>query len=169
MTPQDDAPPRGGGSSVAANQSMSRQRTPKHVNRGTSAGSASSRPPSKGPIRPRNLPPNPTPIPTGAHRRHDSGGGGDDVDASCDHDETDSYNNALDISSLTPRSMLSWRGSFDDQSVETLTHALDEIRHVDDDPFAEVNDARPVLPKIAFFLGDLRDGLAMVSWLLFES
>ena len=32
-----------------------------------------------------------------------------------------------------------------------------------DEDWGEVVDARPILPKAAFFMGDLRDGLPMVS------
>jgi hypothetical protein len=35
-----------------------------------------------------------------------------------------------------------------------------------DEDWGEVVDARPILPKAAFFMGDLRDGLPMVSAVL---
>jgi hypothetical protein len=40
-----------------------------------------------------------------------------------------------------------------------MSYSLDQRDR--DDAFHR--DARPILPKIAFFLGDLRDGLPMVS------
>lgn len=35
-----------------------------------------------------------------------------------------------------------------------------DVHH--DEDWGEVIDARPILPKAAFFMGDLRDGLPMV-------
>jgi hypothetical protein len=35
--------------------------------------------------------------------------------------------------------------------------------NVEKNGYTALHDARPILPKIAFFLGDLRDGLPMVS------
>ena len=68
------------------------------------------------------------------------------------------------LTSMTPQSMRAWENaSFDDQSVHTLETAWTEMRNQDHHPFGTVNDARPILPKIAFCMGDIRDGLAMIN------
>jgi hypothetical protein len=42
------------------------------------------------------------------------------------------------------------------------TNSNDEDDDYHDEDWGEVLDARPILPKAAFFMGDLRDGLPMV-------
>lgn len=46
------------------------------------------------------------------------------------------------------------------QSIDPNDLRKDEMNP--DYDYSHVQDARPILPKAAFFMGDLRDGLAMV-------
>lgn len=39
-----------------------------------------------------------------------------------------------------------------------------EANNMDSNKFNSIVDARPILPNVSFFMGDLRDGLAMVSF-----
>ena len=77
-----------------------------------------------------------------------------------EHDGNDDDGDIASPTTTTSHSLIKgWNNdvSFDDQSVETLQTKLDEMIN---------RDARPILPKIAFCMGDIRDGLAMVSVLL---
>ena len=84
-----------------------------------------------------------------------------------DNDGNDDDGDIASPTTTTSHSLIKgWNNndvSFDDQSVETLQTALDEMINQDHHPFGKVRDARPILPKIAFCMGDIRDGLAMVS------
>ena len=100
--------------------------------------------------------PTPNPLPPIDTGEHDGDGNDDDGDiasptTTMSHSLIKGRNNDV---------------SFDDQSVETLQTKLDEMNNQDHHPFGTVRDARPILPKIAFCMGDIRDGLAMVSALL---
>ena len=86
-----------------------------------------------------------------------------------EHDGNDDDGDIASPTTTTSHSLIKgWNNdvSLDDQSVETLQTALDEMINQDHHPFGKVRDARPILPKIAFCMGDIRDGLAMVSVML---
>ena len=130
---------------------MSRQRTAPRENR--TPGRAKHKPPATANDDVHTIPPNPSPslhVDTDDH----------DLYADNDNDENDDI---ASLASMTPQSMRGWENaSFDDQSVHTLETAWAEMRNQDHHPFGTVNDARPILPKIAFCMGDIRDGLAMI-------
>lgn len=53
-------------------------------------------------------------------------------------------------------------GNSTEDHYSSLPGPQNSTSNVDED-WGEVIDARPILPKAAFFMGDLRDGLPMVS------
>lgn len=131
---------------------MSRQRTAPRENR--TPGRATHKAPATANDDVHTIPPNPSPslhVDTDKH----------DLYADKDDDDDDDI---ASLASMTPQSMRGWENaSFDDQSVHTLETAWTEMRNQDHHPFGTVNDARPILPKIAFCMGDIRDGLAMIN------
>ena len=131
---------------------ISRQRTAPRENR--TPGRAKHKTPAAANDDLHTIPPNPSPslhVNTDKH----------DLYADKYDDDDDDI---ASLASMTPQSMRGWENaSFDDQSVHTLETAWTEMRNQDHHPFGTVNDARPILPKIAFCMGDIRDGLAMIN------
>lgn len=145
---------------------MSRQPTPRRENRSTdkplhkkAPSNDASKAASGGATLKQQLglgiPPSPKPYYVDTGARGGDGNNGNDND---DGGDNASIASIATLGSMTPKSMRSWKNtSFDEQSVHTLQTAWTEMQQ------DHIHDARPILPKIAFCMGDIRDGLAMVS------